>query len=97
MTEQKNHPEKRRWAKMKTKIASQKRQVIKDTVAESHRKAEPVLTASQISDRVKELFDLQVSQTLVRKVLKEDLKLSSLKTKKLNPSANSDVNLVKRQ
>ena len=82
---------------MKAKIASQKRQVIKDTVTESQRKAEPVQSASQISDRVKELFDLQVSQTLVRKVLKEDLKLSSLKTKKLNLSANSDVNIVKRQ
>ena len=82
---------------MKTKIASQKRQVIKDIVTESQQKAEPVLNASQISDRVKELFDLQVSQTLVRKVLKEDLKLSSLKTKKLNLSVNSDVNIVKRQ
>ena len=82
---------------MKTKIASQKKQVIKDTVTESQRKAEPVQSTSQICDKVKELYDLQVSQTLVRKVMKEDLKLSYLKTKKLTPNANSNVNIVKRQ
>ena len=39
---------------------------------------------------------MDVSQKLVRQVMKEDLRLSFVKAKKLNPQANSARNLVLR-
>ena len=50
----------------------------------------------KVVDLVKDSADIEVSEKLVRKVLKKDFKLSYVKTKKLNRQANSIKNLVVR-
>ena len=58
------------------------------------------LTLSKSEDiclRVREEEFLEVSEKLVREVMRKDLRLSFVKTKKLNTQANSDKSLVLRQ
>ena len=53
--------------------------------------------AEDVCQRVREVEFLEVSVKLVREVMRKELKLSFVKTKKLNPQANSDRALVLRQ
>ena len=57
----------------------------------------PLLSAKSISETLKAEVGRKVSVKVVRQVLKKELRLSFLKTKKLHPQANSVKVLVQRQ
>ena len=70
--------------------------MVKNTINEIITEGKMIEHSRKVFDLVKDNAYIEVSEKLVRKVLKKDFKLSYVKTKKLNRQANSVKNLVVR-
>ena len=55
-----------------------------------------ITNAKVICDDVKATYDLEVTEKLVRNIMKKDINLSFVRSKKLTHNANSDRALVLR-
>lgn len=93
--EAKHRPEKQWEAKQRMKEKEKKRAAITMAVDCLQRKGSVIESSQKVCSLVKETDELEVSQKLVRQVLKE-FRLSFIKAKKLHPQANSARNLVLR-
>jgi len=84
-------------ARVRSEIADQKRNVVVKTVLKRRHEGKQILNSKVICEEVKATYDIEVAEKLVRNVMKSDLNLSFVKSKKLSLNANSDRALVLRQ
>ena len=74
--EARTKPEKLRVAKANEKLLSQKMASIEETVLSLQREDKEIHNASMVSLQVKDIYDLEVTEKLVRQVMSERCKLS---------------------
>ena len=82
---------------MREKQDVAKREAIKEAVASMTQEGKVINNTEVVRTQVQEAAGLEVSKKLVREVLKTDLKLSFIRTKKFHPQTNSERSLVLRQ
>ena len=75
----------------------QQRAAIATAVRALQQEGKIIESARIVCERVRDSENLEVSQKLAAQVMKKDLRLSYIKTKRLHPKANSDRCLVLRQ
>ena len=94
--EAKNRPEKQRQVKEREKEKQRIKLAVQSTVRSLKAEGTTIVSSKKVCEMVKDTENLEVSEKLARRVMKEDFKLSFVKAKKLHPSANSERNLVLR-
>ena len=90
-------PEKKREEKQKRKSNEERREAVKATASAILSRGRPIVNSSQIRQEVRASLHQVVTNHVVRRVLREDLKLSYIQTKKMSPQSNSVRCLLQRQ
>ena len=85
MRDSKKKPEKLRDAKVREKLEVDQRSAIKEAVCSFTREGKAISSTKLLREQVQKDASLEVSIKLVRNVLKTDLNLSFIKTKKFHP------------
>ena len=90
-------PDKKREEKDKRKEATDRREAVRETAAAILAEGRPIASSSQVCLEVSANSNHEVSSKFVQRVLREDLKLSFVKTKRVLPQSNSARVLIQRQ
>ena len=70
---------------------------IEETATVLQREDRGIQNAMMVCKKVKDTYDLDVTEKLVRQVMRERCKFSFIKTKKMTPGSNSLKSILARQ